>query len=41
MAPLYADVRAYCLHVNMYCKEGTSVVLPFMTPSFLPVFDWK
>ena len=22
-----ADVRAYCSHVKMYCKEGTSVVL--------------
>ena len=35
-APLYADVRAYCSHVNLYCKDGTSVVLPSMTPSFFP-----
>ena len=36
VAPLYAVVRAYCSHVNMYCEEGTSVVLSSMTPSFLP-----
>ena len=33
---LYADVRAYCSHVNIYYKDGTSVVLSYMTPSFLP-----
>ena len=22
MAPLYADVRAYCSHVKMYCKKA-------------------
>ena len=38
VAPLYAVVRAYCSHVNMYCEEGTSVVLSCMTPSFLPSF---
>ena len=36
VAPLYAVVRAYCSHVNMYCEEGTCVVLSSMTPSFLP-----
>ena len=30
---LYADVRAYSSHVNIYCQEGTSVVLSSMTPS--------
>ena len=35
VAPLYADVLAYCSHVNLYCKDGTSVVLSSMTPSFL------
>ena len=35
VAPLYADVQAYCSHVNIYCKEGTSVVLFSMTPLFL------
>ena len=35
VAPLYADVQAYCSHVNIYCKEGTSVVPFSMTPSFL------
>ena len=29
----YADVRAYSSHVNIYCQEGTSVVLSSMTPS--------
>ena len=38
VAPLYAVVRAYCSHVNMYCEKGTSVVLSSMTPSFLPSF---
>ena len=36
MAPLYADVRAYCSHVNTYCKDGTSVVLSSIIPSLLP-----
>ena len=36
MAPLYADVRACCSHVNIYWKDGKSVVLSSMTPSFLP-----
>ena len=30
---LDADVRGYCSHVNIYCQEGTSVVLSSMTPS--------
>ena len=30
---LHADVRGYCSHVNIYCQEGTSVVLSSMTPS--------
>ena len=36
VVPLYADVRAYCSDVNLFCKDGTSVVLPSMTPSFFP-----
>ena len=35
-APLYADVRDYCSHVNLHCKDGTSVFLSSMTPSFHP-----
>ena len=36
VVPLYADVQAYYSHVNISCKEGTSVFLSSMTPSFLP-----
>ena len=43
VAPLYAEVRAHCSHINVYCKEGTFVVLSSTThdsflPSFLPSF---
>ena len=34
MEPLYADVRAYCSYLSVYCKEGMSLVLSSMTPSF-------
>lgn len=30
--------RAYCWHVNIYCREGASVVLSLTTPSFLLSF---
>ena len=36
VVPLHADIQAYYSHVNISCKEGASVVLSCMTPSFLP-----
>ena len=37
VAPLYAEVRAHCSHINVYCKEGTFVVVSSTThDSFLP-----
>ena len=27
MAPLYADVRAYCSHINVYCKKKKALYL--------------
>ena len=37
VVPLYADIQAYYSHVNISCKEGASVVLSCMTPSFLVI----